>query len=55
MLHSFGRAVDLMAKGVIDPETMISHSFPLEAYPQALQAFREGKGRKLQIRPGETG
>ena len=55
VLHSFGRAVDLMGKGVVDPETMISHSFPLDAYPEALRAFREGRGRKLQIRPGETG
>jgi 2-desacetyl-2-hydroxyethyl bacteriochlorophyllide A dehydrogenase len=51
VLHSFGRAVDLMAKGVIDPETMISHHFPLDAYPEALRTFREGTGRKLQIRP----
>jgi len=51
VLHSFGRAVELMAKGVVDATTMISHNFPLEEYPQALAAFREGRGRKLQIRP----
>jgi 2-desacetyl-2-hydroxyethyl bacteriochlorophyllide A dehydrogenase len=54
VLHSFGRAVDLMAKGAIDPATMISHQFPLNDYVQALDAFREGSGRKLQIRPGVT-
>ncbi|MGH3663987.1 MAG: zinc-dependent alcohol dehydrogenase family protein [Micromonosporaceae bacterium] len=53
VLHSFGRAVDLMAKGVIDPATMISHNFPLSEYVAALDAFREGRGRKLQIRPGD--
>lgn len=54
VLHSFGRAVELMAKGVIDPATMISHQFPLDDYMQALDAFREGSGRKLQIRPTES-
>lgn len=52
VLHSFGRAVDLMAKGVIDASTVISHSFPLDQYPEALAAFRAGTGRKLQVRPG---
>ena len=51
VLHSFGRAVDLMAAGVIDAEAMISHSFPLEHYTDAVDAFRAGTGRKLQIRP----
>lgn len=55
VLHSFGRAVDLMARGVVDPAEMISHSFPLEQYPSALAAFRAGSGRKLQIRPNAPG
>jgi 2-desacetyl-2-hydroxyethyl bacteriochlorophyllide A dehydrogenase len=55
VLHSFGRAVDLMAKGVVDAATMISHHYPLDRYTDALDAFRAGTGRKLQIRPGDTG
>ncbi|GGM38763.1 alcohol dehydrogenase [Longimycelium tulufanense] len=51
VLHSFGRAVDLMAKGVIAPGEMISHSFPLDQYLPAVDAFRKGTGRKLQVRP----
>ncbi|MCQ4079147.1 zinc-binding dehydrogenase [Streptomyces sp. RB6PN25] len=51
VLHSFGRAVDLMAKGVVDADTMITHSFALEEFEQALQTFRDGSGRKIQIRP----
>ena len=51
VLHSFGRAVDLMARGLVDAATVISHSFALEQYTEALSAFREGTGRKLQIRP----
>jgi len=51
VLHSFGRAVDLMAKGVIDAATVISHGFALDQYPEALATFRAGTGRKLQIHP----
>lgn len=51
VLHSFGRAVELLATGAIDPATMISHSFGLDDYTAALDAFRAGSGRKLQIRP----
>ncbi len=51
VLHSFGRAVDLMAKGIIDADTMITHSFPLAEFPQALRTFNDGSGRKIQIRP----
>lgn len=52
VLHSFGRAVELMATGAIDAATMISHSFGLDDYTRALDAFRAGTGRKLQITPG---
>ncbi|AJC61596.1 zinc-dependent alcohol dehydrogenase family protein [Streptomyces sp. 769] len=51
VLHSFGRAVDLMAKGVIDADTMITHRYPLEDFGTALQTFRQGTGRKIQICP----
>jgi 2-desacetyl-2-hydroxyethyl bacteriochlorophyllide A dehydrogenase len=52
VLHSFGRAVDLMAKGAVDAETMISHTYPLDQYSAAVDDFRAGTGRKLQIRAG---
>ncbi|GAB3652539.1 zinc-dependent alcohol dehydrogenase family protein [Glycomyces tarimensis] len=51
VLHSFGRAVDLMAKRVVDPDVMISHRFGLDEYETAVEAFRTGTGRKLQIQP----
>jgi 2-desacetyl-2-hydroxyethyl bacteriochlorophyllide A dehydrogenase len=53
VLHSFGRAVDLMAKGVVDAETIISHRYPLDDYAAAVANFRAGVGRKLQVRPTE--
>ncbi|MFE9324690.1 zinc-dependent alcohol dehydrogenase family protein [Nocardia sp. NPDC052278] len=51
VLHSFGRAVELMGKGVIDADTMITHGFGLFEFPDALQTFRAGTGRKIQLRP----
>lgn len=51
VLHSFGRAVDLMAKGLIDADTMITHSFELDEFAQALHTFEAGTGRKIQVRP----
>ncbi|MEV6278777.1 zinc-dependent alcohol dehydrogenase family protein [Nocardia sp. NPDC051832] len=52
VLGSFGRAVELMGTGAIDADTMITHSFGLDQFADALQAFRDGVGRKIQIRPG---
>ncbi|AIA07281.1 zinc-dependent alcohol dehydrogenase family protein [Streptomyces noursei] len=51
ILHSYGRAVELLGKGVIDAETMITHRFGLDGYATALETFRQGTGRKLQIVP----
>ncbi|RDI54304.1 zinc-dependent alcohol dehydrogenase family protein [Nocardia mexicana] len=51
VLHSFGRAVDLLGEGVIDADTMITHHFPLTEFAEALETFRSGAGRKIQIRP----
>ncbi|WP_399089162.1 zinc-dependent alcohol dehydrogenase family protein [Streptomyces sp. BBFR2] len=52
VLHSFGRAVDLMAKGVIDADMMLTHRFALTDFTTALDTFRAGTGRKIQILPG---
>jgi threonine dehydrogenase-like Zn-dependent dehydrogenase len=51
VLHSFDRAGDLMAAGVLAPEIFVSHRFPLTAYPEALEQFRAGVGRKILIEP----
>ncbi|SNR36266.1 2-desacetyl-2-hydroxyethyl bacteriochlorophyllide A dehydrogenase [Haloechinothrix alba] len=51
VLHSFERAVALMSAGAVDAATMLSHSFALEDYAEAIEAFRQGLGRKLQINP----
>ncbi|SDQ10541.1 zinc-dependent alcohol dehydrogenase family protein [Actinopolyspora saharensis] len=52
VLHSYGRAVELMGAGVVDAETMITHAFGLDSYEQAVGDFRAGSGRKVQVLPG---
>ncbi len=54
VLNSFGRAVEMFEAGALHAEPMISHSFTLEDYANALEMFRGGQGRKLQIRPNDT-
>jgi len=51
VLNSFGRAVEMFEAGAIQPGPMISHAFSLDDYAEALEMFRAGTGRKLQIRP----
>jgi 2-desacetyl-2-hydroxyethyl bacteriochlorophyllide A dehydrogenase len=51
VLHSFDRAGELLAAGVLNPEIFVSHRFPLPAYAEALGQFRAGIGRKIMIEP----
>ncbi|WP_250028998.1 zinc-dependent alcohol dehydrogenase family protein [Paractinoplanes maris] len=51
VLHSFDRAGQLLAAGVLDPAIFVSHRFPLDEYAQALDQFRAGVGRKILIEP----
>lgn len=54
VLNSFGRAVEMFEAGAVNARAMISHSFVLDDYQAALDMFRAGTGRKLQIRPNDT-
>jgi 2-desacetyl-2-hydroxyethyl bacteriochlorophyllide A dehydrogenase len=51
VLHSYERAADLFAGGILDPDIFISERLPLEEYPTALDHFRRGIGRKIQVLP----
>ena len=35
----------------MNAEAMVSHAFSLDDYGEALEMFRSGSGRKVQIRP----
>ncbi|WP_199442743.1 zinc-dependent alcohol dehydrogenase family protein [Umezawaea beigongshangensis] len=49
VLHSFERAADLFANGVLDPDVFISDRLPLADYVPALERFKAGQGRKIQV------
>jgi 2-desacetyl-2-hydroxyethyl bacteriochlorophyllide A dehydrogenase len=52
VLHSFERALTMLAKGVIDCEAMITNRFPLDQYQGAIDTFLAGSGLKVQVGPG---
>jgi threonine dehydrogenase-like Zn-dependent dehydrogenase len=51
VLHSFERAADLFATGILDPDVFISDRLPLAGYAEALALFERGAGRKIQVVP----
>jgi 2-desacetyl-2-hydroxyethyl bacteriochlorophyllide A dehydrogenase len=52
VLHSFERAADLLAGGVLDPDLFITDRFALASYANALDHFAAGKGVKTVVLPG---
>ena len=51
VLHSYERAAELFAGGVLDPDVFISDRLPLDDYPSALDRFAAGEGRKIVVVP----
>jgi threonine dehydrogenase-like Zn-dependent dehydrogenase len=51
VLHSFERAADLFATGVLDPTVFITDRYPLQRYSDAIDAFKGGAGLKTQVLP----
>jgi 2-desacetyl-2-hydroxyethyl bacteriochlorophyllide A dehydrogenase len=51
VLHSFERAAELFADGVLDPAVFISDRLPLADYAEAIDRVKRGAGRKIQVLP----
>jgi 2-desacetyl-2-hydroxyethyl bacteriochlorophyllide A dehydrogenase len=51
VLHSFERAAELFAGGLLDPAIFISDRLPLADYADAIDRVRLGVGRKIQVLP----
>ena len=51
VLYSFECVGELSMAGVLHPGVVISNRFPLNDYLKALDQFRAGVGRKIQVRP----
>jgi 2-desacetyl-2-hydroxyethyl bacteriochlorophyllide A dehydrogenase len=54
VLHSYERAADLFAAGVLDPKVFITDRYPLDQYADAIEAFRSGAGLKTQVLPNAS-
>ncbi|HZL75360.1 MAG TPA: hypothetical protein VFB83_08285 [Propionibacteriaceae bacterium] len=51
VLHSYARAMDMFVAGALNAKAMVSHAYALADYGKAIETFRAGTGRKVQIRP----
>jgi 2-desacetyl-2-hydroxyethyl bacteriochlorophyllide A dehydrogenase len=51
VLHSYERAAELFAGGLLDADVLISDRLPLADFPSALDMLRRGQGRKIQVLP----
>lgn len=51
VLHSYERAAELFAAGILDPKVFITDRLPLAAYADAIGRFRSGAGLKIQVLP----
>ena len=51
VLHSYERAAELFASGVLDPDVFVTDRVPLEDYGRAIDAFKSGEGLKTQVIP----
>ena len=51
VLRSFGQAVDLLARGVVDPGPLLAEPLPLSGYGAAVDRVRGGQGIKWHVRP----
>jgi 2-desacetyl-2-hydroxyethyl bacteriochlorophyllide A dehydrogenase len=51
VLHSFERARDLLVAGAVDAGALLTHRMGLGDYEEAIDAFRSGRGLKIQVAP----
>src|SRR6201994_1961913 len=51
VLHSYERAAELFASGVLNPRTFITDRLPLADYAAAIDRFSSGTGLKTQVLP----
>ena len=49
VLSSYGRAVDIVADGIVKVPKMVTHTFALDDFATALGTVRRGDGLKVQV------
>lgn len=51
VLYTFVPAIELLRSDTIQTEPLLTHTFPLDGFEDALAAMRAGKGIKVQVLP----
>jgi 2-desacetyl-2-hydroxyethyl bacteriochlorophyllide A dehydrogenase len=49
VLNSYGPALDVLAAGAVDATRMVTHTFSLDEFAEALATVRSGTGLKVQV------
>jgi len=49
VLNSYGPAIDILAAGAIDAAKMVTHTFTLDRFDDAVDVVRRGAGMKVQV------
>lgn len=49
VLNSYGPAIEIIAAGAIDVDNMVTDTFTLEEFPEAVAYVRSGQGLKVQV------
>jgi 2-desacetyl-2-hydroxyethyl bacteriochlorophyllide A dehydrogenase len=52
VLYSYGPAIDIIAAGGVDTKKMVTHTFPIDQFDEAIATVRAGQGLKVQVNPG---
>ncbi len=51
VLYTFVQAIELLRAGTVQTEPLLTHTFPLDRFEDALAAMRAGDGLKIQVLP----
>ncbi len=51
VLYTFVQAIELVRSGSVETEPLLTHTFPLDGFEDALAAMRAGEGLKVQVLP----
>lgn len=51
VLYTFAPAIELLRAGAVVTDPLLTHSFPLDGFEDALAAMRGGEGVKVQVLP----
>ena len=51
VLYTFEQAIELVRSGTVQTEPLLTHTFPLDGFEDALATMRAGEGLKVQVLP----